>query len=328
MSNLQSRDVLDHLCPLHLRLDAAGQIVHLGPTLTKMGLETLMGQTFDDVFAIERPGAVPCFEHFASQTSTRAQLILRKSPGIAFKAAVVPTGDETIVSLSFGTGTRAAVEKFDLTRSDFAATDLTSELLYVLEAKSAVVAESRNLNRRLDAARKAAEQIAQTDALTGLQNRRAMTQYLDQLISSRVPFACMHMDLDYFKRINDTFGHAAGDYVLRAVAQVLNSETRAKDCVARIGGDEFVLIFVRVTDRVFLQRIAQRMIARLEEPVQFDQHVCCISASAGTSISIDYPNPDPDVMLSDADRALYASKKAGRGQHRFAKDHESEGSKH
>ena len=328
MSNLQSRDVLDHLCPLHLRLDAAGQIVHLGPTLTKMGLETLMGQTYYDVFAIERPGAIPCFEHFTSQTTTRAQLILRKSPGIAFKAAVVPTGDETIVSLSFGTGTRAAVEKFDLTRSDFAATDLTSELLYVLEAKSAVVAESRNLNRRLDAARKAAEQIAQTDALTGLQNRRAMTQYLDQLISSRVPFACMHMDLDYFKRINDTFGHAAGDYVLRAVAQVLNSETRAEDCVARIGGDEFVLIFVRVTDRVLLQRIAQHMIARLEEPVQFDQHVCCISASAGTSISIDYPNPDPDVMLSDADRALYASKKAGRGQHRFAKDHESEGSKH
>ena len=61
MSDLQSRDVLDHLCPLHLRVDAAGQIVHLGPTLNRMGLETLMGQTFDDVFAIERPGAIPCF---------------------------------------------------------------------------------------------------------------------------------------------------------------------------------------------------------------------------------------------------------------------------
>ena len=328
MPDFNPPEVLDHLCPLNLRLDAAGQIVHLGPTLSKMGLEALMGETFDNVFAIERPGTITTFEHLASQSSTRAHLKLRKSPRIEFKAAVVPSGDETIVTLSFGTGTRAAVEKFDLSASDFAATDLTSELLYVLEAKSAVVAESRNLNRRLDAARKAAEQIAQTDALTGLQNRRAMTQYLDQLITSRLPFACMHMDLDYFKRINDTFGHAAGDYVLRAVAQVLNSETRAEDCVARIGGDEFVLIFVRVTDPVFLQRIAQRMITKLEEPMQFDQHVCCISASAGTSISIDYPNPDPDVMLSDADRALYASKKAGRGQHRFAKDHQSELSKH
>jgi len=236
MPDLNPPEVLDHLCPLNLRLDAAGQIVHLGPTLSKMGLEALMGETFDNVFAIERPGTITSFEHLASLASTRAHLKLRKSPRIEFKAAVVPSGDETIVTLSFGTGTRAAVEKFDLSASDFAATDLTSELLYVLEAKSAVVAESRNLNRRLDAARKAAEQIAQTDALTGLQNRRAMTQYLDQLITSRVPFACMHMDLDYFKRINDTFGHAAGDYVLRAVAQVLNSETRAEDCVARIGG--------------------------------------------------------------------------------------------
>lgn len=71
------------------------------------------------------------------------------------------------------------MEKFDLSTVDFAATDLNSELLYVLEAKSAVVAESWNLNRRLDAARKAAERIGQTDALTGLQNRRAMTQYVD-----------------------------------------------------------------------------------------------------------------------------------------------------
>ena len=328
MPDVNTPEVLDHLCPLHLRLNSAGQIVHLGPTLNKLGLEALVGETFDDVFAIERPGAFTSFEHLTGQASTRAQLKLRNSPGIAFKAAVVPTKDDIIVTLSFGTGTRAAVEKFDLSTADFAATDLTSELLYVLEAKSAVVAESRNLNRRLDAARKAAERIAQTDALTGLQNRRAMTQYVDQLITGRVPFACMHMDLDYFKSINDTFGHAAGDYVLRVVAQVLNTETRAEDCVARIGGDEFVLIFVRVTDRVFLQRIAQRMIARLEEPVQFDQHVCCISASAGTSISIDYPNPDPDVMLSDANRALYASKKAGCGQHRFAKDHQSELSQH
>jgi len=328
MADWNVSELLDRLCPLHMRFGAAGQIVHLGPTLNKMGLEALLGQAFDDVFTIERPGATTCFEHLASQASAGAYLKLRKSPAVEFKAAVVPTGDETIVTLSFGTGTRAAVKKFDLSKADFAPTDLTSELLYVLEAKSAVVAESRNLNRRLDAARKAAEQVAQTDALTGLQNRRAMTQYLGQLIASRVPFACMQMDLDFFKKINDTFGHAAGDYVLRAVAQVLNSETRAEDCVARIGGDEFVLIFVRVTDPVFLQRIAQRMISRLEEPVQFDQYVCCISASAGTSISIDYPNPDPDVMLSDADRALYASKKAGRGQHRFAKDHQSALSKH
>ncbi|MDG1745011.1 MAG: hypothetical protein P8H69_04445 [Planktomarina sp.] len=110
MPDVNTPEVLDHLCPLHLRLNAAGQIVHLGPTLNKLGLEALVGETFDDVFAIERPGAFTSFEHLTGQASTRAQLKLRNSPGIAFKAAVVPTKDDIIVTLSFGTGTRAAVE--------------------------------------------------------------------------------------------------------------------------------------------------------------------------------------------------------------------------
>ena len=129
MPDFNPPEVLDHLCSLNLRLDAAGQIVHLGPTLSKMGFEALMGETFDNVFAIERPETITTFEHLASQTSTRAHLKLRKSPRIEFRAAVVPSGDETIVTLSFGTGTRTAVEKFGLSKSDFAATDLTSKLL-------------------------------------------------------------------------------------------------------------------------------------------------------------------------------------------------------
>ena len=71
-------------------------------TLSKMGFEALMGETFDNVFAIERPETITTFEHLASQTSTRAHLKLRKSPRIEFRAAVVPSGDETIVTLSFG----------------------------------------------------------------------------------------------------------------------------------------------------------------------------------------------------------------------------------
>ena len=66
---------------------------------------------------------------------------------------------------------------------------------------------------------------------------------------------------------------------------ILSNETQAADCVVRVGGDEFVLIFVRVTDPVFLHRIAQRIIAKLDEPVLFDQHSCFISRSAGKAIS-------------------------------------------
>ena len=99
MPDVNTLEVLDHLCPLHLRLNAVGQVVHLGSTLNKLGLEALVGETFDDVFAIERPGAFTSFEHLTGQANTRAQLKLRNSPGIAFKAAVVPTKDDIIVTL-------------------------------------------------------------------------------------------------------------------------------------------------------------------------------------------------------------------------------------
>jgi diguanylate cyclase (GGDEF)-like protein len=201
-----------------------------------------------------------------------------------------------------------------LTDADFAATDLAMELLYLVEAKTAVTEELRQLNLRLQGARDAAEEQALTDTLTGLRNRRALDFAMSHLIDQHIPFGLMHIDLDYFKAVNDTLGHAAGDHVLREVAKTLMAETRSGDTVARVGGDEFVVLFKTLTEPDMLHGIAERVVMRLSEPMLFEGKICRISASIGITISTNYTIPLADRMLSDADEALYASKNAGRGQ--------------
>ena len=216
--------------------------------------------------------------------------------------------------VSFGFSVIEAVQDYALSNADFAPTDLAVEMLYLVEAKSAVMKESRDLNMRLHDARLAAETQAVTDPLTGLHNRRAMDHKLQHLISGGNGFCLMHLDLDYFKGVNDTLGHAAGDHVLQAVAKLLVGEIRENDTVARVGGDEFVLLFDGLVNEKRLTNIADRIIRALEKPISFQRRRCRISGSIGLTISKFYDQPDPDRMLSDANMALYASKHQGRGR--------------
>lgn len=125
-----------------------------------------------------------------------------------------------------------AVRAHGLTGSDFAPTDLAVEMLYLVEAQSAAFRESRGLNDRLHGQKIAAEEQAYTDTLTGLKNRRAMDLSLAKCLSSGARFALLNLDLDYFKNVNDTLGHAAGDHVLQVVAKILLEETRQNDSIA------------------------------------------------------------------------------------------------
>ena len=282
----QEPRLLDTLMPMHFRMDPGGTLRHAAPTLVKVvGGGSLDGRHVADFFDLRR--------------STQMSL-----------------GD-VLVNLSFGIAILDAVSRYHLAGSDFAPTDLTLEMLYLVEANMAAMNESRDLNRRLQTARIEAEAQAQTDTLTGLKNRRALDTVLSRLAARSTPFSLVHLDLDYFKAVNDNHGHAAGDRVLVDVARILLEETREEDAVARIGGDEFVLVFPGLTDRTRLGAILKRTIRRLEEPIFHGGTACRISSSAGVVQTSQYDVIDIDRMHRDADRALYASKEAGRARFTF-----------
>lgn len=311
--------MLGQLLPMHLCMNASGDITHAGPTLMKLRPKgELIGKPFLNVFKLRRPEGVKCSEMLFNLEGEKLHLRFCSAPATSFKGQIVKTSEACVLmNLSFGISVADSVGDYGLTISDFAPTDLTVEMLYLVEAKTAVMNELRKLNSRLHSAKIVAEEQASTDTLTGLRNRRGMDQMLARNIERDKSFGLMHLDLDFFKDVNDTHGHAAGDYVLQAVANVLVSETRSEDTVARIGGDEFVILFPGLANAEKLNVLAERIIAQLEQPITFNDAHCRISASIGTTTSEVYESLNAEKMLADADFALYASKSKGRAQVTF-----------
>lgn len=315
LSNLA--DLLDAFCPMHAILDKSGHIVHAGPTLAKLRPDMdLEGKRFLEVFAMKRPRKIATMSELTQSAGTKLHLEFRDKPATELKGILARTsdGEHAIVNLSFGISILDGVRDYALTSADFAATDLTIEMLYLIEAKSAAMEASRKLNLRLQGAMIAAEEQAFTDTLTGLKNRRAMDHVIERHIEWNAQFAVMQIDLDWFKAVNDTLGHAAGDHVLQQVARIMVEETRENDTVARVGGDEFIVLLPAAKDTDDLEQIGTRIIERMTQPIPFQDDLCRISASIGTA----FYEPDTDVdiatVLDNADIALYASKHAGRGR--------------
>lgn len=302
--------------PMHLLMDEAGHVLSLGPTLARvLGRDAVVGTRFEDLFEVRSPGGARTAEEVLARGASRFRLMPRKGGRIGLRGLGrrLPSG-RILMNLTFGSDLITAVREFALTDADFAATDLALELLFMAEANEAVKRELKGWSLRLDGARLAAEEEAMTDPLTGLRNRRAADLMLERLCAARAGFGLLHMDLDFFKAVNDTLGHAAGDFVLESVGRILREELRAEDCAARIGGDEFVVILSgRIAPRT-LQSIAERIIGRISRPMAFEGEVCRVSASIGIVRSLDLAVPEPVQLLAAADRALYAAKHAGRGR--------------
>lgn len=315
--------VLDRLMPMHLLLDAAGRVLSHGPTLARLFTGELAGRSFLDLFDLRSPPGLRSAADFAGIAGQKLRMAARgDATGLRLRGVLLPAGDGGgwIVNLSFGIDLSRAVTLLHLTDADFAPTDLAMELLYLAEANEAVTGELRRLAQRLDGARRQAREEAETDPLTGLRNRRACDSVLARLCREGEGFALLHMDLDHFKAVNDGFGHAAGDHALLHAAAAMKAASRAGDCLARIGGDEFVMLLPGAMEAQAVRAVAERLIAHLSAPIPWNGRECRISASIGFALVPPGTAADPAQVLAASDGALYAAKRAGRGRVMQAED--------
>jgi diguanylate cyclase (GGDEF)-like protein len=197
-------------------------------------------------------------------------------------------------------------------------------LALVLAATLAVLVWVVVLRRRIELQanllRKSEEQfrhMALHDALTGLATRLLMQDRLDVALESakrrRTGLAVLMIDLDKFKEVNDTYGHQAGDEVLRVTANRLLKGVRRVDTVARIGGDEFVVLLPEFNDLKAVEVVAAKIVQTLALPVPINGHMAQVSVSVGVCAATG-EQIDADDMLREADVALYHAKKSGRNR--------------
>lgn len=178
----------------------------------------------------------------------------------------------------------------------------------------AVVHDATTLHTHLDRA----NELAETDALTGLGNRLRLSNWMQQPLADGTPFALLYMDLRHFKRLNDTHGHAAGDRALQIVARRLQAQVRAADLVVRLGGDEFVVAFDALTDADRLAQRAQAMADAVAQPLRVADAACELGANIGGALFPLHGRTEA-ALLAAADGAMYRAKQAGE-RYRLAGD--------
>lgn len=172
--------------------------------------------------------------------------------------------------------------------------------------------------------RKAAEDrmrfLAHHDALTGLPNRALLTDRLVRAIAhaerNGKKLAVIFLDLNDFKKVNDTLGHHAGDQMLQIVAQRLTACVRAEDTVARLGGDEFIVVVEEIGSEEDVPVVAEKIVACLAQPMTVEGHEMQISTSVGICLYPDH-GVQPDQLIMNADAAMYRAKAEGRNKFHF-----------
>lgn len=162
--------------------------------------------------------------------------------------------------------------------------------------------------------------LARHDSLTDLPNRNMLQQFIEDALASSArtgeKLAVLCLDLDKFKNVNDTLGHAVGDKILRQVAQRITGVCRDGDLVSRIGGDEFIVVEVGVTSRTDPENLADRIIKSLVEPFEIEGKELRTGTSIGIAMAPDN-STDAETLLKYADTALYAAKSQGGGRRAF-----------
>lgn len=269
--------------------DANGLLIYLSP-----GIATRIGAALDELIGQPLAATFIAVDHEHRGKSLPLMLGARKAfTDMTVRCTHKPDG--VVLRLS---GQPVLSAEGDFTGFRGTGTDITAEF-----------------NREAETAR-----LARFDSLTGLSNRHRMAHQLEAKLTAfkaaRRNCAVMMLDLDRFKQVNDTLGHAAGDELLKQVADRL---TRAldRDCeIGRLGGDEFQVLLPDMADRGVLGELAMKIIAMMRQPFSLKEGRCVIGATVGIAIA-PHDGVTRDEIVRAADLALYAAKNGGRGQYRF-----------
>lgn len=279
------RSVLDRSGDVICVFDRAGQLQWASRDAFGFARGTKVGASFADfVHPDDLPGLIDAFLAVLGGEQEQASLELR-----------ISTQDDD--------GARA------WRHVDVVATDFLDD-----ERVGGIVASIRDVTERAEA-RERLEWIAFHDALTGLPNRSVLFDRLAQAVANSqrrtTEVAVLFVDVDRFKHLNDAHGHLAGDAVLQAVAERLRRVARAEDTVARIGGDEFVVVCDNVEDPDAPADLADRILSAVGRPVRLEHVQVPLQVSIGVAVS---SGGSWERLLDDADAALYRAKASGRGR--------------
>lgn len=250
----------------------------------------------------------------------------------------LPQGESIPIMIVTGSDDRQSIDQgFEAGATQYKTKPVNWSLLgrdvqYMLRASSAF----NSLKRQEDRLR----YLAYYDPLTSLPNRRSFNEQLNRLLKRsqrhKTSAALLFIDLDHFKRINDSIGHARGDSLLVEIAKRLTMELREEDAInyfseasadgedaleggteiARLGGDEFTVVLSDVSDIADIERVARRILNSLSEPIALQSHNPVVTPSIGIAL---YPQDgiDPDTLIRNADTAMYVAKAEGRACYRF-----------
>lgn len=315
-----SLDEIDALSPFYIWTDRDGRIQGHGRTFNYLfDKQVLTGAPIASHFSFVRPKIEgPQKLDRSVQRVKLATCAPEGEVNFGFSGLVLRLDDPPgyLFMLTPGMEVQKLIELYDLKAGDLSAVDGSTDLLVLLQAQKQMMFDAMDNAARVDAARKEAEARANSDPLTGLLNRRGLTSRLDGILHAgdTMPCGLIHIDLDRFKTINDTHGHAAGDAILIHVAKALSSTVFEPSFAGRLGGDEFVVVVPGEARTAGLVEMSERLNDLLSTPMSWNGLKLKTGATFGITAVTDETKVTLDDLLHQADMALLEGKRKGRGR--------------
>ena len=326
--------LLDAAFPFHLVLDGELRIRQAGRSLRRLFPDLADGTPLATLFEVAVPRVPAGFAAYAALPRELFLLQGRADAGLTLRGQMLH--DDAAGVLIFAgspwVNDTSAFAGLGLTLGDLAVSDPAVDYAVLLQTQNCSLAEAKELAGRLEQTARELRHQAYHDALTGLPNRTSFTEHLSRTLDHLDAAAggdvdVIMLDLDGFKAVNDGYGHAAGDELLKILADRLRQVAADVDLIARFGGDEFVFLVGPAgrgdsSGKIDGAGIAEVILAAVREPVTLvSRPDVCLRVGASVGIAARRGRENADELIRNADLAMYAAKNAGKGRCQHYQDH-------